>query len=166
MFAALPPNQVYVYDLVGAGISTLVVAVAIPFLREEGSFLLLTGIAALPLLLHARATGERTYRSLGIAFAVGAAVLLVAHLTVDPFNLLRHARGGDKLFNSFYDSKGAERFDLLYSRGSLIERIDIVAPREKARRDRGCRSTTGASSTRSRPARRSRCSSTTVSPTR
>jgi hypothetical protein len=127
MFAALPPNQVYVYDLVGAGISTLVVAVAIPYLREEGSFLLLTGIAALPLLLHARATGERTYRSVGIAFAVGAAVLLVAHLTVDPFNLLRHARGGDKLFNSFYDSKGTERFDLLYSRGSLIERIDIVA---------------------------------------
>src|SRR5262245_36205622 len=127
MFAALPPNQVYVYDLVGAGISTVVVAVAIPLLREEGSFLLLTGIGVLPLLLHARASGQRSYRSVGIAFAVGAAVLLIAHLVFDPFNLLRHARGGDKLFNSWYDSKGAERFDLLYSRGSLIERIDILA---------------------------------------
>ena len=127
MFAALPPSQVYVYDLVGAGLSTLVVALAIPLLREEGSFLLLTGIATLPLLLHARATRSRTYGSLGIALAVGAAGLLTAHIALDPFNLLRHARGGEKLFNSWYDSKGRERFDLLYSRGSLIERIDIAA---------------------------------------
>src|SRR6185503_14090025 len=61
MFAARPPSRVYVYDLVGAGISTLVVALAIPVLREEGSFILLTGIAALPLLLHARATRSRAY---------------------------------------------------------------------------------------------------------
>jgi hypothetical protein len=134
MFAALPPSQVYVFDLVGAGLGTVLVVLAIPLLREEGSFFFLTLLASIPLGLHARAHRHRVLGTTAGILVVGSVALLVAHLALDPFNMLRHARGGDKLFNGWYDAKGNERYALLYSRGSLIERIDIIASAANARK--------------------------------
>lgn len=136
MFARLPPSRVYLYDLVGAGLSAVVVVAAVPLLREEGSFVLLGLLGTAPLVIYARSEGSRGLLATGGALAAVCAALLVAHLTVDPFNLLKLARGGEaqKLFNRWTDAEGKDRYSLLYSRGSLIERIDIVSEAGKEKR--------------------------------
>ena len=55
-FAALqfgkhPPGRVAAWDLVGAGLGPILAAVAVPWLREEGSLLLLGVLGAVPLVV-------------------------------------------------------------------------------------------------------------------
>jgi hypothetical protein len=134
-FNALRPGLVYLFDLVGAGVGAILAVAAIPLLREEGSFLVFGLIGAWPLFLEwRRGRGERHGRfalTAGVLLSLAGVVLLVLHVATDPFNMLRIATAdpkevGGKLFLSWYDGDGQERHNLLYSKGSLIERIDII----------------------------------------
>lgn len=120
-FADLPAGRVYQYDLLGAGAGAAGVVVAVPWLREEGTFLLLGCLAAAPLLW--RVGWTRVVGGLQVAALVA---LLVAHVVADPFNLAlwTRASGDGKVF-PFLQGPEAKR-ELLVSRGSLVERIDIT----------------------------------------
>jgi hypothetical protein len=135
-FNRLQPSKVYAYDLAGAGLGGLAVAIMVPWLREEGSTFLLAAIASVPLLLHERACvleGETSakWRTVGQSLAGLAILLLVLHIAIDPFNLLRIATVDakefpKKIFPNVQAPPDEADYELLYSRGSLIERIDIV----------------------------------------
>lgn len=132
-FNRLVPGLVYLFDLVGAGLGALVVVFMVPALREEGSFFLLGGISAIPLAVIWLEGWRRGVRTPPLAFLCAGGIsvaLLVTHVVSDPFNLMWSATGGEeakgKMFKSWFDRKGEPRWELLYSRGSLIERIDIV----------------------------------------
>jgi hypothetical protein len=137
VFNAMRPNRVYLFDLAGAGLGTLVAVISIPHLREEGSFFALALIGSLPLMLNglsARADSKRGAAriALGALLALGSLGGLVVHLVADPFNIALTATADkeeypDKIFwFTSPEKEGAEpRHRLMYSRGSLIERIDI-----------------------------------------
>jgi hypothetical protein len=135
MFNRRLPSLVYLFDLCGAGLGALLVVFTVPFLREEGSFFLLTGLASLPLwLLWRLRTVERVSHwtvRFGLLWLCVSGGLIGAHLSVDPFNMMEIAKvdravHGGKLFHYWYDKEGKPRYKLHYSVGSLIERIDIV----------------------------------------
>ena len=141
LFARLPPHVVYWFDLLGAGLGALAVTWMVPTLREEGSFFLLTALSSLPLFLCAEADVRdgiqaRPARATGALFVLGALLLLGLQLSHDSFNLLRIAEVDKELFpRKLFDAVQGQREDkdyqLLYSRGSLIERIDILKLPEK-----------------------------------
>jgi hypothetical protein len=133
------PGRVYLFDLVGAGFGSLVAVVAIPFLREEGSFFLLGILSSVPLLLSVflgNGTRRPVFTMLAVVPLSLAMELLGTHLIADPFNMMRTASTedpdfGDKIFNFMKQKDGTPVWDLLYSRGSLVERIDIVKLRSE-----------------------------------
>lgn len=114
-FEKLGAGRAYAADLIGASVGAILAAVAVPGLREEGTFLLLGLLAALALPVH---VGALRFGAPALLPALG----LLAHLAFDPFNLMRTATA-DPSWGKLFDKSG---FELLYSRGSLIERIDIV----------------------------------------
>ncbi|MEL6346158.1 MAG: hypothetical protein AAFV53_23815 [Myxococcota bacterium] len=131
MFSVLPPAQVYAWDLVGAGLSSLVVVLAVPVLREEGTFFLFGVLGSVPALLMANE--QRTGRSLAAAATVLALSggLLTAQFSAGVVNMITMSTAdkdefGDKIFQNWVKGNGAPRWVRMYSRGSLIERIDIV----------------------------------------
>jgi hypothetical protein len=129
------PGKVYLYDLVGAGIGAVVAVIAVPHLREEGSFFLLGILSSVPIILSIfREKGKLPKLVLGGAVVVTAmsVALLIVHVVDDPFNMVNTATSEhdgviQKVFNFGRDKNGNHRFNLLYSRGSLIERIDIIS---------------------------------------
>ena len=138
MFNHLRPSRVYFFDLCGAGVGAFLVVIIIPVLREEGSFFLLTGLSAVPLLLSARIHGAHASlaRRLGRVFITASLGLLIVHSTIDPFNMMHIATADRaefprKLFLNWDNPDGTPRWRLLYSRGSLIERIDILQKTSK-----------------------------------
>jgi len=136
-FNRLSPNRVYLFDLAGAGLGAVLTVVLLPPLREEGSFAFLGILATGPLVVEVRrrallgeARGEIQVAAL--CTGVLAASLLAAHVVADPFNLMRLARVdkqeySDKFFSASQpaDGESEPRFVIEYSRGSLIERIDV-----------------------------------------
>ncbi len=135
-FNRLPAGRVYLYDLVGAAAGIGIAVLAIPLIREEGSFFLLGLIGTIPLALEGRQEqlAGRGRGSLISAGILGTACLglLVAHIAVDPFNMAVHGRASmaeypQKIF--WYVNEG-EDFNnnthiLMHSKGSLVERTDI-----------------------------------------
>lgn len=133
MFNRLKPSLVYLFDLAGAGVGAFVAVLAIPSLREEGSFFLLGILASIPGVLVWLAQRNKIARIAGIAgtllLMAGSATLLVIHLDSDPFNMMLNAEADKELTPSkAYHAMNKEnpRYILLHSRGSLIERIDIL----------------------------------------
>lgn len=127
-------DHVYLVDLVGAGVGAIIAVVAVPLLREEGSFFLLGLIGAVPVVIsvfgthHANSIVLKITSTIPGLLAVG---LLAAHISVDPFNMVWTATAdkeihGDKVFNMTKSKEGTVRWRLLHSKGSLIERIDIM----------------------------------------
>ena len=138
MFNKLKPSVVYMFDLVGAGLGAFVVVLSIPLLREEGSFLLLGALGSVPLFLLWRVRraggGARHVQVIAVLLLVANLAGLVLHLTADPFNMVFTATADKethprKIFHYMNEGK----FDLLYSRGSLIERIDITRKKGSSR---------------------------------
>ncbi len=130
-FRRLPAGRVYAWDLVGAAAGALAVILAIPWLREEGGFLLLALVAALGATLQAQ----------GRAWRLAPALLTVAlgvQVVASPLNLLELATADKALFGDkaflYHNQEGAPLFQVWYSRGSLIERIDIVRRTDGTRR--------------------------------
>ena len=142
MFNTLRPSLVYLFDLAGAGVGALLAVFLIPLLREEGSFFFLTLLGSAPLFVHwrllrRRGGGEATLASAVVVAAIGLG-LVVTHVAADPFNMIVVARADEeeyphKVFNFIEDEEGM-RYDVLYSRGSLIERIDILQKLRPKRR--------------------------------
>lgn len=135
MFNRRLPSLVYLFDLCGAGFGALSVVFLVPFLREEGSFFLLTGIASIPLFLLWRLRSVEPVSHWTVRCAVlwicVSGGLVGSHIAVDPFNMMEIATAdravyGGKLFHYWNDKEGEPRYKLHYSKGSLIERIDIV----------------------------------------
>ncbi len=128
------PGYVYLFDLVGAGAGAVVAIIAVPFLREEGSFFLLGILASIPMMIVLFVSKEPKpdwAKAIGLIPAVISFGLLITHLIADPFNMIWTARApnpefADKVFNYMKNDDGTLRWKLHYSRGSLIERIDII----------------------------------------
>jgi len=135
MFNRRLPSLVYLFDLCGAGLGALLAVILVPWLREEGSFFLLTGLATIPLLVLWRLRSvqpvSRSVRGVALLLIALSGGLVVAHVSMDPFNMMRIATAdraihGGKLFHYWEGKDGKPQYNLHYSRGSLIERIDIV----------------------------------------
>lgn len=122
VFRSLPPARVYAWDLLGAALGTLLVVVPFPWLREEGAFLLLATLAALPTLWSGRPR-------LGALLVLVLAAATIFQLARSPLQMLDLATADQALYPDkvfFYKNKeNKPLFDVRYSRGSLIERIDI-----------------------------------------
>lgn len=122
VFRALPPARVYAWDLLGAAMGTLLVVVPFPWLREEGAFLLLATLAATPALWSGRPR-------LGGLLVLALAAATITQIAASPLQMIDLATADralypDKVF--FYANKqGEPLYDIRFSRGSLIERIDI-----------------------------------------
>ncbi len=123
VFRKLPPSRVYAWDLVGAATGAVVVVAGVPWLREEGGFLLLATLAVLPPALSA---SRRIYRLIPAIMAA----LLGVQIALSPINLLEIATADKALFGDkaflYKNKEGGPLFEVYHSRGSLIERIDIV----------------------------------------
>ncbi len=135
MFNRLKPSLVYLFDLAGAGAGAFIAIFAIPLLREEGSYFLLGLLSTVPAFLMWSLERSRIIRRAAFLVAfllfLSSAGLLVAHLARDPFNMMLTVETNRdetplKAFHSLVDKNGKKRFELLHSRGSLIERIDIL----------------------------------------
>jgi hypothetical protein len=134
MFNRLKPGLVYLFDLCGAGVGAVVAAIAIPLLREEGSFILLALIAAVAAVFHAvtqRDGRSRLLPWLSLFPAAACMALLMMHIFSDPFNMIWWAKSDteatpQKAYHHMTDKKGQPRYLVHHSRGSLIERIDII----------------------------------------
>ncbi len=138
MFNKLKPSLVYLFDLVGAGIGALIVVFMIPVLREEGSFFLLTGLGSIPILLHGRIrrTAGKGLVILAISYLllIGSIALVVTHITVDPFNMVFNAVADKDVYpRKIFHWMNEGRYNLKYSRGSLVERIDIIKRKKNHR---------------------------------
>ncbi len=136
-FDRLEPRAVYLWDLLGAGAGCVVVVLGVPWLREEGTFALLTALAGTAALLDGLRHRHRPRWLVGGLWVAVGSGLVLAHLAWDPFNLMHLARAEDeayalKVFNRMERADGEPRYVLEHSRGSLIERIDIVRRPEQS----------------------------------
>ena len=118
-------HTIYFIDLFGATLGVISIVFFIPLLREENCFFLIVSILTLSLALN------RPPKSKGfIAVLISSAIafgLLGHNLKYDTVNLVKIARSPsdapkDKIFSRF------EEFNLLYSRGSNVQRIDVLSP--------------------------------------
>ena len=131
-FARAPSHRVYFYDLVGAAGGALVACISVPLLREEGSLLLIMLIGFVASFIFARGeTGKAGGfgRKIALVMTVVMAALIAFNLITDKINMVHLVRrtdeGNNKVYN-FIKRPAGKPDDLRYSRGSLVERIDIV----------------------------------------
>ncbi len=139
MFSRLPPAKVYAWDLIGAGLSSVLVVLAIPPLREEGTFMVLGVVSALPAVLYAFSRPHMSAKAASAITMVAALGLVGAHVQSDPFHMLELAVAdsdeyGGKIFHNMISSNGERRWFRMHSRGSLIERIDILYKKDRRKK--------------------------------
>lgn len=137
-FAIAPSHKVYFYDLSGAGIGALMACISVPYFREEGSFLLLMVVGFLVAIIFARRIpgkkGERLIKIASLASAIVMSVFIV-NIFADFLNMTWLVRRTDdhyKIFSYYHRTHkwfrpiGRSMFKHYTSRGSLVERIDMV----------------------------------------
>jgi hypothetical protein len=136
-FNTLPAQRVYVVDLAGAALGGALALALIPWAREEGGLLVVACVSALPALRALFASHPLV--ALLLALVCGTPTL--AQLTADPFNLANLARVDrgaypDKVFHRTRTRTGESepRSKVLWSRGSLVARIDAGYHTADARR--------------------------------
>ncbi|MBW2532354.1 MAG: TIGR04086 family membrane protein, partial [Deltaproteobacteria bacterium] len=141
VFARRRVHLIYFADLTGAGLGALAAAIFIPLLREEGCvFLVAVVVQVVALVLVFKSYSGHERRGWMLAnglFLAGSLALLIAHVAADPFNLVTLGLESEKhaskvhSMNTRIERRHAERPDkvklmpLHYSRGSLVERIDV-----------------------------------------
>ena len=141
-FALAPPHRVYFADLTGAAAGAVLACASVPWLREEGSFLAILILGLAVVVVFAGAGPGRTEKRIRNGAAVAAAgvvVVLGLQLGMGFLNfarIMRPSEDREKLF-TYLDRHGDQEGEpgrrtpkLLYSRGSLVERIDMVQARE------------------------------------
>lgn len=141
-FAIAPSHKVYFYDLSGAGIGALLACISVPFFREEGSFLLLIVIGFVVAIIFARRIpeqkGDRLIKIASIASTIVMSVFIV-NLFADFLNMTWIVRGTEdryKVFSFYHRTHDwfspidRKIFKHYTSRGSLVERIDVVKVRK------------------------------------
>ncbi|GAB4289787.1 MAG: hypothetical protein Kow0090_02640 [Myxococcota bacterium] len=141
-FSLAPSHKIYFYDLSGAALGAVAVCISVPFFREEGSFMLIMAVGFVALLIFARGIHGKWQKRFKLAAVSGLLLLLVIFITnlgfdyVNMIWLVRESRDSDKIFSAWHRYNDPERkkprsslnkyFKPRYSRGSLVERIDIV----------------------------------------
>jgi len=132
MFNTMKPGIVYLFDLVGAGLGAFLAVAAIPFLREEGSFFLIAAIGCISIIIFSFMHRRRAFAAAGIALFLVCGGLLTIHIAFDSFNMAKTGTCDKKEFpGKIFHCRalregGKYPFERLkYSRGSLMERIDI-----------------------------------------
>lgn len=135
MFNRLQAGMVYLFDLCGAGLGAVLAVIMIPYFREEGSFFLLALLSIVPLLLIYKVLGASRKNKLllviGALYFVVSYGLFYSHIAYDSFNLLNIASVSKteyplKAFHFMKTRDGRQRYEIVYSRGNLVERIDIL----------------------------------------
>ncbi len=141
VFARRRVHLIYFADLTGAGLGALAAAIFIPLIREEGSvFLVAVLVQIAAFWLASKSEEEKARRKLKIAngsLACAALALFVVQLAADAFNLVTLGLESERYpakvhtVNTRREARHAERPEkhhltpLEYSRGSLVERIDV-----------------------------------------
>lgn len=123
---------IYFYDLLGAAFGVLGSVIFIPLLREENCFMLLLCLLQTGLVFNQYKTAWR--RAVVIAILLISAGLLSANLTFDKINfayITRCTDDTDRLKLFCWDSP----FELLYSKGSNAQRIEIVSLKDSPVKD-------------------------------
>lgn len=132
---------IYFADLTGAGLGALAAAILIPLIREEGCiFFVALAVQVIAVVLARRAgiegAGRHVFVTLGAVLSVGLLVLFVLHIALDPFNLVKSGVESTRFPDKMYavtaralakqaENPKAKVMPLRYSRGSLVERIDV-----------------------------------------
>jgi len=138
-FSLAPSHKVYFVDLSGAALGAILACLSVPLLREEGSWLviMLFSLGAAYVFSELVAEPKRTrYQKTAKAGALAVVVLLAIHLPTDFLNLGRIVRGDQdksKIFSYWRRVKNNPERDVKYvfSKGSLVERIDMLKTAKK-----------------------------------
>lgn len=134
-FALAPSHRVYFYDLTGAATGAILACFAVTWLRDEGSFLLLTILGFIITIVFSTPEMKVFRRSIRKISKVGIAIIatvLVANLIFDFLNMtwiVRESKDPLKIFSQWHKKHRPESkrtFRHKVSRGSLVERIEFV----------------------------------------
>lgn len=142
-FALAPSHRVYFFDLCGAAAGAVIACVSVPYLREEGSILLIVALGFVAAGIFVSLTGGRRARRGVLVFGL-LTLLTLGTLSANLFGnflnlvwLVQPSEIRGKIYNQWHKySKAGSRpeslrsFELKYSRGSLVERIDMVKTRK------------------------------------
>jgi hypothetical protein len=123
---------IYFYDLLGAAFGVLGSVIFIPLLREENCFMLIICLLQAGLVFKQYKTAWR--RAIAIVMLLICAGALSANLAYDKINfayITRCTDDTDRLKLFCWDSP----FELLYSKGSNAQRIEIVSLKDSPLED-------------------------------
>jgi len=133
-FSIAPSHLVYFYDLTGAAFGAILACISVPLIREEGSYLLLMAFGFGTAILFSLQEGiqkAQLHRKIAVVAIFLCLALIITNQAVDFINmiwLVRPTEDNSKIFAYWHGRRSdpEKMCTLRFSKGSLVERIDLI----------------------------------------